>query len=61
MEKLHFVSGFPRSGSTLLCNLLNMNERPAISKKCLAGIVRSQIIIIPMKWSTTKTMDWLLS
>jgi len=26
MEKLHFVSGFPRSGSTLLCNLLNMNE-----------------------------------
>lgn len=25
MEKLHFVSGFPRSGSTLLCNLLNMN------------------------------------
>lgn len=26
MEKLHFVSGLPRSGSTLLCNLLNMNE-----------------------------------
>jgi len=26
MKKLHFVSGFPRSGSTLLCNLLNMNE-----------------------------------
>jgi len=26
MEKLHFVSGFPRSGSTLLCNLLNMTE-----------------------------------
>jgi sulfotransferase len=25
MEKLHFVSGLPRSGSTLLCNLLNMN------------------------------------
>lgn len=25
MEKLNFVSGFPRSGSTLLCNLLNMN------------------------------------
>lgn len=25
MEKLHFVSGFPRSGSTLMCNLLNMN------------------------------------
>ncbi|WP_370086506.1 sulfotransferase domain-containing protein [Ekhidna sp.] len=25
MEKLHFVAGFPRSGSTLMCNLLNMN------------------------------------
>lgn len=25
MEKLNFVTGFPRSGSTLLCNLLNMN------------------------------------
>ncbi|SMD33876.1 sulfotransferase [Reichenbachiella faecimaris] len=26
MDKLHFVSGFPRSGSTLLCNLLNMTD-----------------------------------
>lgn len=25
MRKLNFVAGFPRSGSTLLCNLLNMN------------------------------------
>lgn len=27
MEKLHLISGMPRSGSTLLCNLLNMNPR----------------------------------
>jgi sulfotransferase len=26
MKKLHFISGIPRSGSTLLCNLLNMND-----------------------------------
>ena len=26
MEKLNFIAGFPRSGSTLLCNLLNMKE-----------------------------------
>jgi sulfotransferase len=26
MEKLHFIAGFPRSGSTLLCNILNMTE-----------------------------------
>lgn len=26
MKKLHFISGMPRSGSTLLCNLLNMNK-----------------------------------
>ncbi|MEQ8626838.1 sulfotransferase [Ekhidna sp.] len=25
MNKLHFVAGFPRSGSTLMCNMLNMN------------------------------------
>ena len=27
MEKLHLISGLPRSGSTLLCNLLNMNPK----------------------------------
>lgn len=27
MKKIHFVAGFPRSGSTLLCNILNMNSR----------------------------------
>lgn len=27
MEKLHFVSGLPRSGSTLLCNILMQNPR----------------------------------
>ena len=27
MEKLHLISGMPRSGSTLLCNLLNMNPK----------------------------------
>lgn len=26
MESLHFIAGFPRSGSTLLCNILNMQE-----------------------------------
>ena len=26
MDKLHFIAGFPRSGSTLLCNILNMTE-----------------------------------
>ncbi len=25
MEKIHLISGFPRSGSTLLCQILNMN------------------------------------
>lgn len=25
MKKLHLISGLPRSGSTLLCNILNMN------------------------------------
>lgn len=25
MEKLNFIAGLPRSGSTLMCNLLNMN------------------------------------
>lgn len=27
MEKMHLIAGLPRSGSTLLCNLLNMNPR----------------------------------
>jgi sulfotransferase len=27
MKKLHLIAGLPRSGSTLLCNLLNMNKR----------------------------------
>lgn len=27
MKKLHLIAGLPRSGSTLLCNLLNMNPR----------------------------------
>jgi sulfotransferase len=27
MKKLHLIAGMPRSGSTLLCNLLNMNNR----------------------------------
>jgi len=27
MERLHLISGMPRSGSTLLCNLLNMNPK----------------------------------
>ncbi len=26
MEKLNFICGFPRSGSTLLCNILNMTD-----------------------------------
>lgn len=26
MKKFHMISGLPRAGSTLLCNLLNMNE-----------------------------------
>lgn len=26
-DKLHFISGMPRSGSTLLCNILNQNPR----------------------------------
>jgi len=26
MKKLHLIAGLPRSGSTLLCNLLNMNK-----------------------------------
>lgn len=26
MRKFHMISGLPRAGSTLLCNLLNMNE-----------------------------------
>jgi sulfotransferase len=27
MKKMHLISGMPRSGSTLLCNLLNMNKK----------------------------------
>lgn len=27
MKKLHLIAGLPRSGSTLLCNLLNMNSK----------------------------------
>ena len=27
MKKLHLIAGLPRSGSTLLCNLLNMNKK----------------------------------
>jgi len=27
MKKLHLIAGLPRSGSTLLCNILNMNRR----------------------------------
>jgi sulfotransferase len=26
MKKIHLIAGLPRSGSTLLCNILNMNE-----------------------------------
>lgn len=27
MKTLHFIAGFPRAGSTLLCNILNQNPR----------------------------------
>src|SRR6056300_225527 len=27
MKRLHLIAGLPRSGSTLLCNLLNMNSK----------------------------------
>jgi len=27
MQKIHLIAGLPRSGSTLLCNLLNMNPK----------------------------------
>ena len=27
MDQLHFIAGLPRSGSTLLCNILMQNER----------------------------------
>ena len=27
MKNLHLIAGLPRSGSTLLCNLLNMNSK----------------------------------
>ena len=26
-KNVHFISGMPRSGSTLLCNILNQNPR----------------------------------
>jgi len=40
--KFHVIAGMPRSGSTLLCNILNQNPRfHASSTSCMAQTVRS--------------------
>lgn len=40
MQQLHFISGLPRSGSTLLCNILNQNPRFwATATSGLPGII----------------------
>ena len=42
MKQLHTISGLPRSGSTLLCNLLNMNPRiHATSTSYIADMLRN--------------------
>lgn len=42
MKKLHLIAGLPRSGSTLLCNILNMNPRfHATATSPVVDIVRN--------------------
>jgi len=49
MKKLHAIAGLPRSGSTLLCDLLNQNPRfHASSTSALAGAIQG----LRSYWST---------
>lgn len=50
MEKFNAIGGLPRSGSTLLCNILNQNPRfQASSTSCVAQTVRT----LSNVWSTS--------
>jgi sulfotransferase len=46
-KKIHFISGLPRSGSTLLCNILNQN--PAFHATSTSGILEI-ILSIRNQW-----------
>jgi sulfotransferase len=49
----HVIAGMPRSGSTLLCNVLNQNPRfHASSTSCMAQTVRSLSVL----WSKSPEM-----
>jgi len=47
---MHVITGLPRSGSTLLCNILNQNPKFwATSTSVMPGVVRSMVNV----WSTS--------
>ena len=61
MKKFFFVSGMPRSGSTLLCNILNQN--PDIYASATSGLLEI-MFLIRNKWDTfieMQAQDELLS
>jgi len=37
-KQVFFISGLPRSGSTLLCNILAQNPEFFVTKKCIERI-----------------------
>ena len=51
-KKIHFVAGLPRSGSTLLCNILNQN--PEFTATATSGILEI-ILALRNQWENVTT------
>ena len=52
-KKIHFIAGLPRSGSTLLCNILNQN--PKFHATATSGIL-DIILAIRNQWENVDTL-----
>lgn len=52
-KKIHFIAGLPRSGSTLLCNILNQN--PEFHATATSGIL-DIILAIRNQWENVDTL-----
>ncbi len=53
MKTIHFVAGLPRSGSTLLCNILNQN--PKFHATATSGIL-DIVLAIRNQWENVDTL-----
>lgn len=61
MKKINFVCGLPRSGSTLLMNILGQNEKVGVTP---TSSLLEQVINIKNNWDTSplnQAIDWNVS